>query len=229
MKLIPPWLQRPFERALSPLASGLIASGIHPNTVTTLGFVVVALSAVSFGMGYPRAGGFFLLMSGALDVLDGKVARGGGSMSSFGAFYDSTLDRVGDGAVFSGIGLFFMTGGLSQDLAVWGVAASMVALSASLIVSYTRARAEGLDLDCKVGMAQRAERIVGIGVPCLFFGAGPSGLMLLGIVSVLGALSALTVVQRIYHVYRLTRAVAVDKPASKTVGALVDVEERQNS
>ena len=119
-----------------------------------------------------------------------------------------------------------MTGGLSADLEVWGVAAAMVALSTSLIVSYTRARAEGLDLDCKVGMAQRAERIVGIGVPCLFFGAGPSGLMLLGIVSVLGALSTLTVVQRIHHVYRLTRDAG---PETKAVGTLVEMEERQNS
>ena len=86
MKLIPPWLQRPFERALSPLANGLITTGIHPNTITTLGFVVVALSAVSFGLGYARAGGFFLLLSGAFDVLDGKVARGGGMMSNSAHF-----------------------------------------------------------------------------------------------------------------------------------------------
>ncbi len=229
MKLIPPWLQRPFERALSPLASGLITTGIHPNTLTTLGFIVVALSAVAFGVGFVRVGGFFLLLSGAFDVLDGKVARGGGMMSRFGAFYDSTLDRVGDGAIFGGIGLYFMTGGLSDELAVWGVASAMLALSTALIVSYTRARAEGLDLECKVGLAQRAERIVGLGVPCLFFGAGPSGLMLLGIVSVLGALSALTVVQRINHVYRLTRAEVSEKPAPQAVQALVDMEERQNT
>ncbi len=115
MKLIPPWLQRPFEGALSPLASGLIKTGIHPNTLTTLGFTVVALSAVAFGVGFVRVGGFFLLLSGAFDVLDGKVARGGGLMSRFGAFYDSTLDRVGDGAIFAGIGLYFMTGGLSDE------------------------------------------------------------------------------------------------------------------
>jgi CDP-diacylglycerol--glycerol-3-phosphate 3-phosphatidyltransferase len=206
MKLIRPWLQRPFEQAFSPLVGGLISQGVHPNTLTTIGFFVVAASATAFGLGFVRTGSFFLLLSGVFDVLDGKVARGTGNMTRFGAFYDSTLDRVGDAAVLGGIGLFFMMGGVVPSLEVWGVAAAMVALSSSLIVSYTRARAEGLNLDCKVGIVQRAERIVGIGVPCLFFGAGSSGLLLFVIVSVLAVLSALTVVQRIYHVYRVTRS-----------------------
>jgi len=77
-----------------------------------------------------------------------------------------------------------------------------------LIVSYARARAEGLSLDCKVGIAQRAERILGLGIPSLFIGAGPDGLVLFGIVAILGLMAVITVVQRILHVYHVTRSQA---------------------
>jgi CDP-diacylglycerol--glycerol-3-phosphate 3-phosphatidyltransferase len=126
-------------------------------------------------------------------------------VTPFGAFYDSTLDRVGDAALFGGIALFFARGGVPSPLMVWALSAALIALSATLIVSYARARAEGLSLDCKVGIAQRAERILGLGIPSLFIGAGPDGLVLLGIVALLAALSVITVGQRIAYVRRITR------------------------
>ncbi len=225
MKLIPRSVQNRFERLLAPLATGLIATGIHPNTLTTLGFLTLGASAVAFGVGFVRLGGLLLLLSGAFDMLDGKVARGGGTMSLFGAFYDSTLDRVGEAALFGGITLYFMTGGVRSDWAVWAVGAALVALASGLIVSYTRARAEGLMLECKVGMIQRAERILGLGVPVMFFGAGPDGVLLFGIVVVLAALSVVTIVQRIHHVYRLTRTEPREVAIREPVPALVDTEE----
>jgi len=143
-----------------------------------------------------------------VEHVDGRVARGGNRVTPFGAFYDSTLDRMGDAALFGGIALYFVRGGVPANLQFVAVAAALVTLAAVLIVSYARARAEGLSLDCKVGIAQRAERILGLGIPSLFIGAGPDGLVLFGIVAILGLMAVITVVQRILHVYHVTRSQA---------------------
>jgi CDP-diacylglycerol--glycerol-3-phosphate 3-phosphatidyltransferase len=226
MKLIPNWVQHHFDRVVTPVANGLIVTGIHPNTLTTIGFLTLLASAVAFALGYVRLGGALLLLSGGLDMLDGKVARGGGMMSAFGAFYDSTLDRVGEAALFTGIAWYFMQGGVRSDLVAWAVLAAIVGLGAGLIVSYARARAEGLELECKVGIVQRAERIIGLGAPTMFFGAGTQGILLFGIVTVLALLSVFTVVQRVVYVYRITRAVPQEARATAPrVPALVDAEE----
>ena len=129
------------------------------------------------------------------------MARGGAMVTRFGAFYDSTLDRVGDGATFIGIGAFLMT---APDVAYRtpAVIVCMVAILSSLLVSYARARAEGLGLDCKVGIAQRAERILGSGVASLVFGAGPHALLLETIVALLALASVITVVQRFVYVHQ---------------------------
>jgi CDP-diacylglycerol--glycerol-3-phosphate 3-phosphatidyltransferase len=209
MKLIPAWLRVPIERGLGPIANGLIAARIHPNTLTTLGFLALVASGVAFGFARLRLGASLLLLSGVLDMLDGRVARDGGLMSKFGAFYDSTVDRLGEAALMIGITLFFMNGGVSSQWTVYAVISSTVALSTGLVVSYTRARAEGLQLECKVGLVQRAERILALGVPVLFFGAGPRGMLLLGIVTALALASLVTVIQRVHHVYRLTAPDAV--------------------
>lgn len=210
MKVIPDWLRKLVDNLLAPIASTLVAAGVSPNALTTIGLVTLVGSAASFGAGYVRVGGLLLLLSGVFDMLDGKVARGGARMTRFGAFYDSTLDRVGEAALFVGIVVFFLTGGVAGYLIVWAVATSVVAMAAWLTVSYARARAEGLMLDCKVGVAPRAERILGLGVPSLLFGAGPDGLLLFGMVTLLGLLAAATVVQRIVFVYRVTRGVNPD-------------------
>ncbi|MBK7596558.1 MAG: CDP-alcohol phosphatidyltransferase family protein [Gemmatimonadetes bacterium] len=125
---------------------------------------MILASAVAFGAGAIRWGGLLLLISGMIDTLDGQVARLGGQESRFGAFYDSTLDRVGDGASFIGIAAYLMR---APDVR-WrdgAVVLCMVGIVAALLVSYMRARAEGLGLECKVGTAQRAERILGSDSP----------------------------------------------------------------
>ncbi len=205
MSLIPSPLRDGFERLLKPLVDILIARHTSPNAITTVGTGVLLVSGVAYAAVWPRWGGALLLASGVCDMLDGRVARGGGGMTKFGAFYDSTLDRVGEAALFGGIALGCARGMVAPPLMLLAVALAMTALSAGLIVSYARARAEGLGLECKVGMAQRAERIVGLGVPTLFFGAGPRGLLLLVIVGLLALAAGITVVQRIVHVYRATR------------------------
>jgi len=122
-------------------------------------------------------------------------------VTRFGAFYDSTLDRVGDGATFIGIGAFLLT---APDVAYRNLAVilCMVAILGSLLVSYARARAEGLGLDCKVGIAQRAERILLVGFASLLAGAGPHALLLESMVALLALASLITVVQRFVYVYQ---------------------------
>ena len=174
----------------------LFPSGL---TLANLFFGIFAIIAASRGQ-FVQAG-VFVLLGGACDALDGQVARGGAMVTRFGAFYDSTLDRVGDGATFIGIGAFLLT---APDVAyrVPAVIACMVAILSSLLVSYARARAEGLGLDCKVGIAQRAERVLGLGVASLLVGAGPRAVVLEGLVALLAAASIITVVQRFAYVHR---------------------------
>jgi CDP-diacylglycerol--glycerol-3-phosphate 3-phosphatidyltransferase len=225
MKLIPQWLQRPFERAVIPLADRLIAQGVHPNTLTTIGLLIVVGSATAFAFGHARTGGVVLLLSGLFDVLDGKVARGGGKKSPYGAFYDSTLDRIGEALLFGGITVFFVNGGVPEAWEVWATLASLTALGGGLTVSYTRARAEGLNLECKVGLIQRAERIVGLGAPLMFFGAGRNGWLVFLIVAIIGLLSVFTVLQRIMHVYNVTREpkeTITEPVAAEPIPALVN-------
>jgi CDP-diacylglycerol--glycerol-3-phosphate 3-phosphatidyltransferase len=212
VSLIPAPIRDAFERLLEPLVHALIRSNVSPNVITTIGTAVVLASGAAFGVGQVRLAGALLLLSGIGDMLDGRVARGSNRVTPFGAFYDSTLDRIGDAALFGGIALYFARGGIRPDLEVTALTSALVALGAVQIVSYARARAEGLSLDCKVGVAQRAERILGLGVPSLFVGAGPDGLVLLAIVVILGVLAVITVVQRIAHVYRATRATDSGSP-----------------
>jgi CDP-diacylglycerol---glycerol-3-phosphate 3-phosphatidyltransferase len=194
-------LERPFYVAVRPVVDWLIRAGVRPNTITTVGTLLVLISAVAYALGHVRIGGLLLLVSGLLDTLDGQVARGGAMVTRFGAFYDSTLDRIGDGATFIGIGAFLLT---APDVAnrVPATIACMVAILSSLLVSYARARAEGLGIDCKVGIAQRAERIVALGVASLVVGAGPHALVLEAIVALLALASTITVVQRFLYVHR---------------------------
>ena len=212
MSLIPKPLRRGFEASLSPIVAWLIARRTNPNMLTTVGTIVLFGSGVAYGYGVVRLGGALLLASGVFDMLDGKVARGREVASKFGAFYDSTLDRVGESALYTGIALYFVSGDVPEWIVPTAVAITISALACSLLVSYARARAEGLGLECKVGIAPRAERILGLGLPTMFFGAGPDGLLLLGIVTFLAVIALITVIQRIAHV----RKVATEKKPRTT-------------
>ncbi len=185
---------------LGPMVQLLVRLHIRPNAITTVGTLLVIGAAAAFALGHGHWGGLLLLVSGILDMLDGRVARDGDQGTVFGAFYDSTLDRVGEAALFTGFAIFFMNGGVPRERVVSGVVLSCTALAGSLIVSYTRARAEGLGIECNVGIAQRAERVLLLGVPTLFFGAGRNGALVFWIVAVLAVATVVTVAQRIVHV-----------------------------
>jgi len=205
VKLVRVSLERGYYTATDPLVRWLVRAGIEPNTITTVGTLLVLVSAVFYGFGSIRLGGAFLLLSGALDTLDGSVARQGGAATQFGAFYDSTMDRISDGATFIGIATYLLH---APDVAFRELAIilAMVATLASLVVSYARARAQGLGIDCRVGLAQRAERVIGLGAASLLLGAGPRALVLEGIIAILALTSIITIVQRFHFVYRATRS-----------------------
>ena len=217
MNVIPQRVKDGFVSLTGPLVRAFIRSGVHPNVLTTVGTLVVIASGVAFGFGAIRLGGLLLLVSGVFDILDGEVARQGGMTTTFGAFYDSTLDRVGESAVFAGLALYFLRGGLPAELVTAGVAAAMAALVASLLVSYARARAESLGVECKVGIAGRAERILLLGLPAIVFGGGSraDGVLLFWIVVVLALVSAITVIQRVVHVARVAKGAPRPPPLPK--------------
>jgi CDP-diacylglycerol--glycerol-3-phosphate 3-phosphatidyltransferase len=204
MNVIPQKVKDGFVRLVSPIARALIRGGVHPNVITTIGTLVVIGSGVAFGFGAIRLGGALLLASGLFDILDGQVARQGGMASTFGAFYDSTLDRVGESAVFAGLALYFEQGGVPAARQTLALGIALTALAMSMLVSYTRARAEGLGLECTVGIAARAERILLLGAAALFF--GPNGMLLFWIVAILALATTVTVVQRVLHVASIAGA-----------------------
>ena len=150
-------------------------------------------------MGSHAAGGVVMLIGGAFDTLDGALARATNQKTVFGEFFDSTMDRFSEAVVFLGVAVSFLRFSPDQMTAVAGVALSFAAMIGSIMVSYARARAEGLDLDCEVGWLQRPERIVILGVALLL----PAP-FLLGALILLAVLTHVTVAQRITHVRRLT-------------------------
>ncbi|MES2306200.1 MAG: CDP-alcohol phosphatidyltransferase family protein [Gemmatimonadota bacterium] len=207
-ELVPESVKRVYLSGMDPVVRGLLQLGVTPNTLTTIGAIVILASAVAYGVGSIRLGGVLLLLSGMVDTLDGQVARASAQTTKFGAFYDSTLDRVGDGATFIGIAAYLAEAPDVQwrELAV---IACMLGILSTSLVSYMRARAEGLGLSGKVGMVQRAERIIGLGLTTAILGAGAGGVVLTAIVVVLTVLSFITVGQRFAHVRREAAAVDV--------------------
>lgn len=184
---------------LGPAVAGLARMGVSPTAVTLFGLFLNIVSGVVIGLGHARAGGVILIAAGACDALDGQLARRTGRTSRFGAFLDSNIDRIDESVVLAGIAAWFLH--RVNPWAEWLVVASLLALGGSLITSYARARAEGLGLQCKVGIFERPERVVVL-IAGLLFGERA----LAGAVLVVLLLSWVTVVQRIVHVQRVLSA-----------------------
>jgi CDP-diacylglycerol--glycerol-3-phosphate 3-phosphatidyltransferase len=176
----------------------LIESRLTPNAISLTGFALCVVSAVFVWKEWWVPGGAAYIVGSVCDTLDGRYSRMSGKGTPFGAFLDSTLDRIEEGVVLAAVGAHFAR--THQDLAA---AAVVLAVLASLMVSYTRARAEALGVECKVGIADRPVRVVILSIGLVF--AGLLGL-LAPAVYVLAGLAVVTVVQRILHVRReLTR------------------------
>ena len=177
----------------APAARLLARLGLSPNAVTAMGLVLAAVSAYLLSAGYLTAGGAVLLLSGVFDLLDGALARATGRTTTFGAFLDSTVDRVSEIVVLLGLLVYYLDLGSTS-----GAVLVYVALSGSIMVSYVRARAEGLGLESSVGLMTRPERIAALGAGLIAGQWWSDGVLVaLGVIAVL---ASLTSVQRVLHV-----------------------------
>jgi CDP-diacylglycerol--glycerol-3-phosphate 3-phosphatidyltransferase len=202
MKLLPDWITKGYLRLIDPVANWLVKRGVHPNTITVIGTFCTLVGGIIYGTGHIRTGGWFLGLTALFDVLDGTVARRSNTSSTFGAFLDSTLDRLADGFVLGGLAVFYATSRLHANIPMLIVA--LMGLIGAFLTSYTRARAEALGLDAKIGFLQRPERVVLLSAPQAFFGLVFDGWVLALITIILTVTAWITVVQRVAFVYTAT-------------------------
>ena len=186
---------------LHAIVRGLALTRISPNVLTFLGLVINIVAAILFGYANPQNysrmflyAGLVIIGAGIFDMVDGRVARATGQVTTFGAFFDSVIDRYSDVALFFGLLVYYARGNHFFYLVL--VAFVMVS---SVMVSYTRARAESLIGSCKVGFMERPERIVLVILGALFNRMAP-------VLWVIAVLSTITVIHRISHTYRETKA-----------------------
>ncbi|MER7276012.1 phosphatidylinositol phosphate synthase [Dactylosporangium sp. NPDC000244] len=184
-------------RVLDPVAAALLRAGITPNAVTVIGTLGVLVGAFGFAArGHLFIALVIITVSCFTDLIDGSMARQRGITNKFGALLDSSMDRIADGAIFGSVAYWYAT---QHEPRV--VAAALLCLLTGQVVSYVKARAEGLGFTCNVGIIERPERLIGIGVGGLLWTFGvPFGLEI--VMWLLAALSIVTIGQRIGTVYR---------------------------
>jgi CDP-diacylglycerol--glycerol-3-phosphate 3-phosphatidyltransferase len=188
------WMRSRFKSVLDSIGGFAGRLGFSPNAITLLGLAGALFGALLLALGSIRVGGLVILLSGALDGLDGALARLQGKTSKFGAFLDSTCDRWSELFLFGGLTVYF-----AVDADGFGVVLTFAAAVGSVMVSYVKARAEGLGLECKVGLLTRMERYLVL-CPALLLDLPLWGV---GLVALLGNFTAL---QRMWHVRNQTRA-----------------------
>jgi CDP-diacylglycerol--glycerol-3-phosphate 3-phosphatidyltransferase len=204
-------IKRGYLRVVDPVADWMVERRISPNTITTVGTLCSMTAAVIYATGHISIAGWVLGLTAIFDVLDGTVARRTNRSTVFGAFYDSTLDRVADGAVLGGLIVFFARNEVHQSVPGWTatpmVGVLLLGIIGTFLTSYTRARAESLGIDAKVGILQRPERVTLLSAPQAFFGLALNGWVLISICILLSLTAWITAVQRILYVYRVTNSV----------------------
>lgn len=176
-----------------PIARFFIRLGASPNDVTILGLLMIVGAATLLALGHLQLAGFLMLIGAGADGVDGVMARLQDRSTQFGAFLDSTLDRYSEAVTLLGLFIYFLRLGDSEALVLL-----YVAIVGSLLVSYTRARAESVGLECQKGFLTRVERVVLL-ITALIVGQVRIGLWLLAI------LSQITALQRIYVVWRASK------------------------
>lgn len=190
METVRAYLRTVLDALFKPFAGLLLLCRVTPNQVSLMGILLNLITAWLIVDSQLLLAGLMYLLAGGLDLLDGVLARLAKMATRFGAFLDSTADRISEGVVFAAIAYYFARHGQPVDAAV-----AVLALLGSLLVSYTRARAEGLGLECKVGIVTRAERVVLVAFG-LTFGLLAESLYLLVV------LTAFSATQRIVHTLR---------------------------
>lgn len=206
-----------YLRTVEPFIGWLVRRRVSPNTLTTIGTCCTCAAGLAFGAGHIRTGGWILAVTAVFDLADGAVARRTNQSSSFGAFYDSTLDRIADGALFGGLIFFFAADSWHRSLPM--VIVGLLGLIATFTVSYTRSRAEALGITMKgIGLMERPERITLLAAPQALFGLALDGLVLRFVLSLLSASAIVTAIQRISHV---RRSAAIPVPLDSRISSNV--------
>ena len=186
-----------WDRGMKPVGGFVGRSGITPNQITMLGVVVQGVASYLIVMDRLVGAGFVLIAAALLDTVDGAVAKARGLTTKFGAFLDSTMDRLSDALVFLPIAWLYLADPAPERAdQQWVAAVALVTLVLSLLVSYAKARAEGLGFECNVGLIERAERLIIMIVALVFNALLPAALVVLALASLV------TLVQRIAHVYK---------------------------
>jgi len=184
------------RRAVVPVANRLALSHVTPNKLTVAGLVLNIASTPLIISGHFIWAAVVMLIASSFDMLDGAVARVSEKVTPFGAFFDSVSDRLAEGIVLGAVGIWYAREGDFVMLAV-----VFIVTICSFLVSYTRARAEAVGLDCKVGFASRPERVVGLAIGFVFANLW-GGIVLNAMLLMLAVLTTMTVVQRVLDVRR---------------------------
>ncbi len=189
------WTTDPIVRLFVKLKMG-------PNTITAIGFLISCVAAYLFASGWLGYAGWVMIFGATFDMFDGRVARMTGRTSRSGAYFDAVMDRFGEGACYMGLAYFFRS---SFMLPV-----TIAAMIGSQMVSYTRARGEGIGIDCKIGMMQRPERIVSLGVAAAFdpimtlalhrWWAQPAPVLMIAALCFIAGMTIFTAVQRMIYI-----------------------------
>lgn len=210
---LPHWLQDGFMNLLSPFITLFTKWRLSPNTFTVWGLIITSLGTlvVIIDIRLIPLAGLFILLGGICDIIDGKLARSSGRVTKFGALFDSSIDRYSEVIMFFGIAFYYVK---QEDFLLSII--TFIALGGSMMVSYVRARAEGLGFEVKVGLMQRPERVVFIGAGAMFhftlfritfFHVVDFPVTLLEIAIWIVAIFAnITAIQRLVFVYKKDRA-----------------------
>src|SRR5437667_1581737 len=219
-------IQQRARHLVALLIQPLARLGVTPNTLTVIGLLISILTAVVIAQGYLVAGGLLVLFAGIFDMFDGAMARFLNTATTFGAFFDSTLDRYSESIILFGMLVYALQRPDLHDIfwpfaheQLWMIAVIFIAVVGSLMVSYTKARAEGLGLECKTGLLARPERVVLLAIGLL---SGTS----IWALALLAIFSQVTAIERVVYVWRITsHAAQPSKAGSLPVDILAEAKD----
>ena len=219
-------IQQRARHLVALLIRPLARLGVTPNTLTVIGLLISILTAVVIAQGYLVAGGLLVLFAGFFDMFDGAMARVLNTATTFGAFFDSTLDRYSESIILFGMLVYALQRPDLHDIfwpfaheQLWMIAVIYIAVVGSLMVSYTKARAEGLGLECKTGLLARPERVVLLAIGLL---SGTS----IWALALLAIFSQVTAIERVVYVWRITsHAAQPSKAGSLPVDILAEAKD----
>jgi CDP-diacylglycerol--glycerol-3-phosphate 3-phosphatidyltransferase len=185
-----------------PIANGIASIGITANMLTIIGLIFGIAAGVCIALGRLKLAGVLILIGGSFDMMDGAVARATNKSTPFGALLDSVVDRYSEGIIFLGLAIYFAMEGTMKDR-IYGLVPTCLGLISAFLVSYVRARAEGLQLDCKVGLMQRPERVLLLAGGVLLRNVSIASVSILILALwILAILSHFTILQRVVFAQR---------------------------